>query len=77
MNDPIQLTPEQQKDFNERVEAFQKRLVDLQTELFIKFVVFPQWIPTQHGYTTIADVGFKDTKYTPQPSPYGGIIKEK
>ncbi len=71
-------TPEQEVDVKKRVEEFQKKLQDLQKEFEVEVVAVPSYVPTQQGFTTLAQTMIMDTKYLPKPSPIqrDGVIQE-
>jgi len=72
------LTNDQKKDVQTRIDLFQKDFEEIQKKHEIEVSAYPQYIPTQFGFTTVAQVGLRDTKYAPVPSPLNGsIIKEK
>lgn len=75
------LTDDQKKDVETRLNAFQDALEKLQQEHQIELQAFPVYVPTPNGATTIAQIGLRDTKYAPikspfSPAPEGPIIQE-
>lgn len=69
----MNLTEEQQKDVNERVEAFQKEYVELTVKHQVDFITYPQYIGNPDGSFSTKVVGIAvDKKYIPSE-----VLKDK
>lgn len=74
------LTPEQQKDVEARMEAFKKEYMELSRKHEVDFSSYPQFIQNPRGaFEIVSMMTLIDTKYAPIKSPLqpsdGSIIK--
>lgn len=64
-----EITQEQQDDINSRVEDFKKEYTKLVDKFQVDFISYPQYIPSENGFTTAAQMTIIDKKYLPVKSP--------
>lgn len=70
MQPEIQMTEEQTKESQARLKDFEVKFNDLCKEHNVELMVFPQYVPSQFGATTVCQVAFRDLKYMPVKSPF-------
>ena len=71
------LTPEQQKDVEERIELFKKDFLAIVDKYEMDFVCYPQYIQNSEGqFSTVAQMTLMDKRYmNPSPLKKEDIIK--